>query len=325
MNVTIKSFLFLVLTLITVFNGCKKLDLANRNYKVAVIMPNDGYEQVIEGLQASINNSKFKDKIDLIIQKFPTNKEEFDSATEIVKSLDPDLVYTVTTPATISAYKNIPNKPIIFVAVGDPIGVGLAESFKKPKKNITGITNFSRELTKKRLEYFKLAFPSLKKIITFYNPENSYSVLAIKDLEDISEKLNIKVDKISVNDKDIITKKLKDVKWKNYDGIFIIPEPVVFSVFDEIIRISDKYNIPVCVHEKKWVKKGAIISYGVDLKDVGKLSYPMVLHVLNGGRPEDLPIFVPEKVDLVINNRLAIERNYKIPPEILYFANEVIQ
>src|SRR5262249_61119268 len=45
--------------------------------------------------------------------------------------------------------------PIIFVQVGDPVGVGLVPNLARPGGNLTGITNIAAELTGKRLELLK--------------------------------------------------------------------------------------------------------------------------------------------------------------------------
>lgn len=321
-----KNFSIIIFLVFTIFlMSCGK-EKDNKKYKIGVIMPKHGYEQVINGLKESIDKSIYKDRIELVIKDFPTNKGEFESAVKILQGLDIDIFYTVTTPATASTYEMIKNKPIVFAAVGDPVGAGLADNFKSPKKGITGVTNLSRELTGKRLEYFKMAFPKIKRILAFYNPENIYSILAGKDLENVSEKLSIKIESEAILSTDELRAKLKDKKVKKVDGIFIIPDPVVMAVIDEIINFADENKLPTCIHEERFVTdKGATLSYGVDLKEVGKMSFIMIEHVLKGGKPEDLPIFVPEKMNLVINNSWAKAKGYIIPNEFIYFADRVIE
>lgn len=319
------SFIIYFIVVSVFFVGCSK-EQGEKKYKIGIIMPKYGYEKVLEGLRTAVDKSSYKGRIEFIVKDFPTNREEFESAVKILQGLDIDLFYTITTPATIATYEMIKNKPIIFAAVGDPVGVGLAESFKSPKKGITGVTNLSRELTDKRLEYFVKAFPKMKRILTFFNNENIYSILAVKDVENLSEKLKIKIEKVEVTSTDELRTRLKDKTLKEVDGIFIIPDPIVMAVIDDIIGFARENKIPTCVHEERFVlEKGATISYGVDLKDVGKISFIMIEHALSGGAPENLPIFVPEKMNLYVNNRWAKENGYVIPNEILYLADKVIE
>ncbi len=313
---------FLIISLFFIGCGIEKVE---RKYRIGIIMPKSGYEKVIEGLKAEVDKSIYKDRIEFIVKDFPTNYEEFKSAVKILQGLDIDLFYTITTPATIAAYEMIKNKPIIFAAVGDPVGVGLAENLKSPKKGITGVTDLSRKLTEKRWEYFIKAFPKMRTILTFFNSQNIYSTLTVQDVENLSEELKIKVKKISVTTTDELRTRLKDIKLKGADGIFIIPDPVVIAVVDDIIAFAKERKIPTCLHEEKFVvDKHATISYGVDLGEVGKYSFLMIEHTLSGGTPENLPIFVPEKISLIINNSWAKGAGYTIPNEILYLADKVI-
>jgi ABC-type uncharacterized transport system substrate-binding protein len=63
------------------------------------------------------------------------------AAAELVK-FAPELIVTLSTPATSAARQAASGLPIVFVAVSDPIGTGFVESFSRPGGNITGFTNF---------------------------------------------------------------------------------------------------------------------------------------------------------------------------------------
>ncbi|MCX7770166.1 MAG: ABC transporter substrate-binding protein [Proteobacteria bacterium] len=319
-----RYYLFFFLILSTFIFNCSKLK-ENKTYKICVIIPSNGYEQILNGLKESIENSQYKGKIELIIKDFTIANNEFESGIKNLKEQDFDLFYTVTTPATVSVYSIIKNKPIIFTAVEDPITAGLAESFKKPKKGITGITDLGKVLITKRLEYLKLAFPHVKKIFTFYNRENGFSQLVIKDLENISEKLNVKIERIDFASVDELRRRLKEVKISGIEGGVIVPDSIVMSGIDDIIKFSENTKLPISVCDESFVNKGATMSYGVDLKEMGKMSFIIIDHILKGGNPEDLHIFVPEKIRLVINNRWAKDKKYNIPNELIYLADKVIE
>jgi len=304
--------------------SCSKKAITDKR-KIAVVMPKNGYEEVLNGFKMAIYQKGMHDKIDLIIHNSGVTKDDFIAISKVISNSDVDVILTVTTPVTLSVYEHVKDKPIVFAAVGDPISAGLALDLKKPKKNITGVTNLNRQLTKKRMELFKNAFPFMKKIITFYNPKNLFSLLAVKDLSEISEELNIMLEKVECLSIDDIVATLKNIKKGSYDGIFVIPDPVVLSAFTYIINISNEFSIPVCVHEESYISKGATISYGIDLNEVGKLSFTLVELILKGSLPEKLPIHVPEKISLAINYRWAKEKGYKVSNELLYLADRVVE
>src|SRR6266404_3749670 len=60
-------------------------------------------------------------------------------AQELVR-LKPDVLLAVTTPGSLAAKAATATIPIVFVAVADPIGVGLVTNLARPGRNITGVT-----------------------------------------------------------------------------------------------------------------------------------------------------------------------------------------
>jgi putative ABC transport system substrate-binding protein len=58
-------------------------------------------------------------------------------AAELVR-LQPDLILTAGTPATLAAKAATTTIPVVFVTVADPVGHGLVESFGRPGRNLTG-------------------------------------------------------------------------------------------------------------------------------------------------------------------------------------------
>jgi len=66
-----------------------------------------------------------------------------------------DILFT-TNPAPAKAAQMATSRiPIVFYGTGDPIGLGLIQSFARPGGNITGVTDLDLELDSKRLEIFK--------------------------------------------------------------------------------------------------------------------------------------------------------------------------
>jgi len=60
-------------------------------------------------------------------------------AAELVR-LNVDVILAVATPATLAATHATHTIPIVFTAVGDPLGAGVITSLARPGENITGMT-----------------------------------------------------------------------------------------------------------------------------------------------------------------------------------------
>lgn len=320
----LKKYFVLVILSISLLYGCEGKEFKQSNKIRLGIISSYGYDEVIKGLTDEIEKSSLKDIISIQKISFAQNNEEFDASATILNSLNIDIVYAITTPAVKSAIKIIKDKPIIFNAVGDPISAGFAESYTKLTKNLTGVSNLSRELTLKRLEVFLSVFPQLKRIISFYNPENSYSHLVIEELRKAKGLFKVEIILIPVKTTDNVRDYLK-VEKSNFDGIFFIPDPTVYPVLDELLRFQIDYKKPLCVHEEGLVKKGASIGYGVSFYELGRLSFNHLFYLCKGEKIEKIPIIIPDRVSFSINRKTLEKIGYNIPKESLYLADKVFE
>src|SRR6266576_1853631 len=82
-----------------------------------------------------------------------------------------DVIFTANTPSALAAKKATSSIPIVIVALSDPVDAGLVDSLARPGGNVTGLTRFTAELSGKRLELLKEAFPQISLVAVLWNPE----------------------------------------------------------------------------------------------------------------------------------------------------------
>ena len=108
----------------------------------------------------------------LIEWRFAKGKAERfgDFAAELVQ-LKVDVIVAPGVQAVQAAKQSTTTIPIIFPTAGDAVASGLVASLARPGGNITGLTILSPELSGKRLELLKEAFPScsFSSILRKYN------------------------------------------------------------------------------------------------------------------------------------------------------------
>jgi putative tryptophan/tyrosine transport system substrate-binding protein len=100
-------------------------------------------------------------------------EDDFDRLPALAADLvgrDVDLIAAVGGEAAFAAKSATSTIPILFMAVGDPVGEGLVVSLAPARGNITGFSNMLLELMPKRLELLSELVPQAKVIALLVNP-----------------------------------------------------------------------------------------------------------------------------------------------------------
>jgi putative ABC transport system substrate-binding protein len=83
--------------------------------------------------------------------------------------------------------------------------------------------------------------------------------------------------------------------------------------------------LPAIYHRKEFVDAGGLMSYGPSYDELFRRAATYVNSILKGGRPEELPIEQPTKIELVINLRTARALGFAIPQSVLLRANLIVE
>src|ERR1700730_11435681 len=102
--------------------------------------------------------------------RFPNElPERFRSMAAELASLNVDVLVVVGNNAAPYAKDATTTIPVVFILVGDPIGLKLVDSFARPQGNVTGLSNFTAELIPKRLQLLKEIVPGLSRVALLAN------------------------------------------------------------------------------------------------------------------------------------------------------------
>jgi putative ABC transport system substrate-binding protein len=102
-------------------------------------------------------------------------------AAELV-ALTPDLVIAGGTQASVALKSATATIPIVFVAVGKPVAIGLVQSLSHPGGNVTGLTSVvPGDFIAKQVEILREMVPGASKIALLVNPGNAMHRLALDE------------------------------------------------------------------------------------------------------------------------------------------------
>src|SRR6478609_921114 len=83
--------------------------------------------------------------------------------------------------------------PVVFMAVGDPVGAGIVASLARPGGNVTGLSDLAAGLQGNRLQLLCEMVPAASLIGAVFNPGTPYAALAYKELEAASHIAKVEI------------------------------------------------------------------------------------------------------------------------------------
>ena len=120
-------------------------------------------------------------------------------------------------------------------------------------------------------------------------------------------------------------KALLGIPKGSVDAIIHVPSNLVRNYISVLIDKAKKDKLPLSVHEESMVQKGALVSYGNDFRRIGVQAAKIVIKVLKGVQPSEIPIEIPERPLLVVNRTTAKIIGLKIPREFLERVDHIVE
>jgi putative tryptophan/tyrosine transport system substrate-binding protein len=244
--------------------------------------------------------------------------------TDLVRS-KADVIVTWAIPVTQRVKDATKTIPVVMAGGGNPVETGLVASLARPGGNITGVATIQNELTGKRLELLKEAFPKISRVAMVLNPEGQVPSQGYEQLESVAHSLKVSIESFKIRKPNDIDKAFAAIAKSRADALLLESDPIFNVNRANIINLAAKNRLPAIYPERRWVEDGGMMAYGTDLIEVARRAAIFVDKILKGAKPADLPVEQPTKFELVINLKTAKQIGVTIPPEVLARATKLIK
>jgi putative tryptophan/tyrosine transport system substrate-binding protein len=244
-------------------------------------------------------------------------------ARELV-SLQPDIIVTYGTPATVAVQRETRTIPIVFAAVTDPVVSGLVQRLDRRSGNVTGFPTFEPSVGGKWLELLSEIAPGLKRVAIMSSPDTSAVSAYMPSIETAARSLKVELIIAPVHSDAEIETAIIALGREPQSGLVVMPEYLMSAHRASIISAAARANIPAVYWNSVFARDGGLLSYGPDQLDVIRRAATYVDRILRGAKPTELPIQLPTKFEMVVNLKTA-KLGLTVPQSILLSADEVIE
>lgn len=235
-----------------------------------------------------------------------------------------DLIFAAEGTPALAARQATTRIPIVFAGVGDPLGLGLVESFARPGGNLTGVVDQDIELGPKRLEMFRQIVPGLKRVLYLYDANDTYAMAEARVYRDAARHLGLEMIEREVRTQKEAEAALARIQRGEVHGI-LSPSNASLNILGYILETAVRRGFPTMGQGAFWVEQGGLASYGPDGYDTGRQAARLVDKILKGARPADVPVEVNSRIEFVMNLKAARALGLTVPSEVLYRANRLVR
>ena len=291
---------------------------------VATFIEHPAVQRLLDGLRAGLNEAGITAgqgyRLDLQSAQGSTV-----TAGQIARKFAgdrPAVIVTAGTPVTQPAVQQIKDIPIVFSGLADPLGAKVVASLERPGGNVTGTSD--RAPFKPLLDVMAEVAPNAKRIGLIFNGGEANSRALV-------DRFKIEAGPSGYSFVEATVTKASDTLTAaqslvgKADLIYVPNDGTVVSNFEAVTRVSLEAKIPVFASALDNVPKGAIAATGIDYEQIGRRTAMLVVRVLKGENPGEIPVDLPQTLDIVLNKKIATSIGIAFPPALLARAKSVIE
>jgi putative ABC transport system substrate-binding protein len=246
------------------------------------------------------------------------------SAQELV-GLQPDIIVTWGTPATVAVQQQTRTIPIVFAVGPDPVANGIVPRLNRPGGNATGFATREATLGGKWLELLSQIAPGLKRAAIMFNPDTAPASAYMPSFEMAAQLLKVVPITAPVHGDSEIETAVIALGREPGGGLVVVPDGFIAAHRAPIISAAARNNVPAVSYFSAFARDGGLLSYGPDPGDRYRRVASYVDRILRGEKAGDLPVQFPTKFEMLVNRKTGNALGLEIPPSIMLRADEVIE
>ena len=235
------------------------------------------------------------------------------------------VLVTMGTSASLAAKRQTSTIPIVFVSVGDPIGVGLVESLSHPGGNVTGFADILIDLASKYVGFARELDKSQTTVYCLWYKNWALGQRMFRAAEQAAQSLHVELRSQDISEIAEANDLMAAMKASGAGTLIIQASPFVYRYRKRLVDSAMSLGLATILPWPVAGRDGSLIGYGPDYVDMYRRAAFYVDRILKGERPADLPVQEATKVELYINLKTAKALGITVPLPMSGRADEVFE
>ena len=286
----------------------------------------NAYDQsLVESFRQGLRQAGFTEGRDVVVEVVWT-KNELEISQAVVRLVQQGarLLVPVGTTASMAVKRQAPTTPILFISVGNPLGIGLVQSLGRPGLNVTGFSDSLAELSSKYVQFATELGNSPGIVHYLWYPGWTDGQYRLQVTEQAAQSLKVKVRAQAINGIAEVDEAMAAMKKAGAAVVIVQPSPFTFLQRERIVTSATSHGLATIFAFRPAAAAGALITYGPDYVDLYYRAASYLARILKGTKPGDLPVQQPTKFELLVNLKTAKAIGLTLPRSLILQADQVI-
>jgi putative ABC transport system substrate-binding protein len=245
-------------------------------------------------------------------------------AEELVQRRPKVIAVLGNTVSALAAKKSTSAIPIVFRIAGNPVEIGLVASLARPGGNVTGITTLGIDLVPKQFELLSEIAPAARSFGLLVNPTNAINAEAqARSLAALVGRDRLRIAQVQRVEE--FEAAFASLRQSGTDALIIGADTFLNIRSPELAALAGRHGMPTISPYREFVEAGGLMSYGGSILGASRQAGVYVGRILNGERPENLPVQQVVSIELLVNLGAARRLGLAPPTSLLARADEVIE
>lgn len=248
-------------------------------------------------------------KMKFDIKNAQGNSEKLSQTASSLSGGDYDIVVAIGDKCACALANAGCTVPTVFVAVSDPVGLGLASGVESPDKNMTGtVSNTSED---NLLSYIRVLTPKV----------SSVAVICMNNEKSIAEKDSVvkylsndlfDVEPVILDSTDSIDSVVADVLTRN-GAIFLTNDEELKNVSANVVNLASQSSKFVFSSNIACIENGVLAATASPVKDLSYTAAEDADKILKGAKVSDIPIKTDIAFAIYVSKSTAESFNIDVP------------
>jgi putative tryptophan/tyrosine transport system substrate-binding protein len=215
--------------------------------------------------------------------------------------------------------------PIVVMTCNeDLVATGVVQSLNRPGGNVTGLSKLTPELAAKRLELLRDVVPAARRIAVLWNPSYSAFTQDWRELRAAAQRFGITLESVEFSGAADLDAAFVAIARLQVDALMTFSDAATYAFSKRLANLAVAARLPSVFAFREIPDSGGLMSYGPSIPGMSRRAATYVARILRGTPPAELPIELPTRFELVVNQKAAQALGIKVPNSVLLRADEVI-